>query len=66
MIAYKLDSLRRRVVKPRPISNWSLTSLPQRLVRIGGRLVRLARYYLVALGEEPSHAAALDIASAEI
>jgi hypothetical protein len=33
------------------IGNWSLTSLPQRLVKTGGRLVRHARYYWLLLGE---------------
>ena len=30
---------------PTRIDNWSLTSLQQRLVKTGGRLVRHARYY---------------------
>jgi hypothetical protein len=38
-------------VLPRKIENWSLTSLQQRLVRTGGRLVKHARYYWLMLAE---------------
>jgi hypothetical protein len=33
------------------IENWSLTSLQQRLVKTGGRLVKHARYYWLLLAE---------------
>jgi hypothetical protein len=33
------------------IGNWSLTSLQQRLVKTGGRLVQHARYYWLLLAE---------------
>jgi len=33
------------------IENWSLTSLQQRLVRSGGRLIEHARYYRLMLAE---------------
>ena len=33
------------------IENWSLTSLQQRLVKTGGRLVKHARYYWLLLSE---------------
>jgi hypothetical protein len=33
------------------IGNWSLTSLQQRLVKTGGRLVKHARYYWFLLAE---------------
>jgi hypothetical protein len=38
-------------VLPRRIENWSLTSLRQRLVKTGDRLVRHARYYWLRLAE---------------
>jgi hypothetical protein len=38
-------------VLPRKIENWSLTSLQQRLVKTGGRLVKHARYYWLMLAE---------------
>jgi hypothetical protein len=36
-------------VLPAWIDTWSLTSLQQRLVKTGGRLVRHARYYWLLL-----------------
>jgi hypothetical protein len=51
MIAYNLGNLWRRLALPRRIGNWSLTSLQQRLVKTGGRLVRHARYYWLWLAE---------------
>jgi hypothetical protein len=41
----------RRLVLPRRIDQWSLTSLQQRLVKTGGRLVKHARYYWLLLAE---------------
>jgi len=35
----------RRLALPQRIGNWSLTSLQQRLVKTGGRLIKHARYY---------------------
>ena len=40
-----------RLGLPRGIENWSLTSLQQRLVKTGGRLVKHARYYWLLLAE---------------
>jgi hypothetical protein len=51
VIACNLGNLWRRLALPRRIGNWSLTSLQQRLVKTGGRLVRLARYYWLLLAE---------------
>ena len=51
MIAYNLGNLWRRLVLPAKIDNWSLTSLQQRLVKTGGRLVKHARYYWLLLAE---------------
>jgi hypothetical protein len=39
------------LVLPVRIGNWSLTSLQQRLVKTGGRLVKHARYYRLLLAE---------------
>jgi hypothetical protein len=49
--ACSLGNLWRRLVVPRRIENWSLTSLQQRLVKTGGRLVKHARYYWLLLAE---------------
>jgi hypothetical protein len=46
LLAYNLGNLCRRLGLPSGIENWALKSLQQ-------RLVKLARYYLVAIGGEP-------------
>jgi hypothetical protein len=51
VIAYNLGNLWRRLALPRRIRNWSLTSLQQRLVKTGGRLLKHARYYWLLLAE---------------
>jgi hypothetical protein len=38
-------------VLPQRIDNWSLTSLPQPLVKTGGRLIKHARCYWLLLAE---------------
>jgi len=51
VLAYNLGNLWRRLVLPQRIDHWSLTSLQQRLVKTGGRLVKHARYYWLLLAE---------------
>ena len=51
IIAYNLGNLWRRLALPQRIGNWSLTSLQQRLVKTGGRLIKHARYYWLLLAE---------------
>jgi hypothetical protein len=51
LLAYNLGNLWRRLVLPQRIANWSLTSLQQRLVKTGGRLVKHARYDWLLLAE---------------
>jgi hypothetical protein len=51
VIAYNLGNLWRRLVLPKKIEGWSLTSLQQRLVKTGGRLIKHARYYWLFLAE---------------
>ena len=51
LIAYNLGNLWRRLALPQRIGNWSLTSLQQRLVKTGGRLIKHARYYWLLLAE---------------
>ena len=41
----------RRWVQQAEIDAWSLTSLQQRLVKTGGRLIKHARYYWLLLAE---------------
>ena len=51
VIAYNLGNLWRRLVLPSRIEKWSLSSLQQRLVKTGGRLIKHARYYWLLLAE---------------
>ncbi len=51
VIAYNLGNLWRRLVLPKRIGNWSLTSLQQRLVKTGGRMIKHARYFWLLLAE---------------
>jgi len=51
VLAYNLGNLWRRLVLPRRIAGWSLTSLKQRLVKTGSRLLKHARYYWLLLAE---------------
>ena len=51
LLAYNLGNLWRRLALPKRIENWSLTSLQQRLVKTGGRLMKHARYYWLMLTE---------------
>jgi hypothetical protein len=47
VLAYNLENLWRPLVLPARIATRSLTSLQQRLVKTGGRLVKHARYWLL-------------------
>src|SRR6202047_530941 len=51
LIAYNLGNLWRRLALPARVATWSLTSLQQRLVKTGGRLIKHARYYWLLLAE---------------
>ena len=51
VIAYNLGNLWRRLALPMRIDTWSLTSLQQRLVKTGRRLIKHARYYWLLLAE---------------
>jgi hypothetical protein len=51
VLTYNLANLPRRLTLPKRIENWSLTSLQEQLVKAGGRLVKLARYYWILLAE---------------
>jgi hypothetical protein len=55
LLAYNLGNLYRRLALARQIKSWSLTSLQQRLVKTGGRLVKHARYYWLLLAEGHLH-----------
>ena len=59
LIAYNLGNLWRRLVLPKRIENWSLTSLQQRLVKTGGTAGEACPLLLADAGGEPSDAAAV-------
>ncbi len=50
-LAYNLANFFRRLVLPRSLKHWSLTSLRERLIKIGARAVRHARYVRFQLAE---------------
>ena len=43
-MAYNLANFLRTLATPEVIETWSLTSLPERLIKTGARLVRHGRY----------------------
>ena len=51
VLAYNLGNLWRRLGLPPRIKSWSLTSLQQRLMKTGGRLIKHARYYWLLFAE---------------
>ena len=51
LLAHRAESAHQRLVLPKRIDTWSLTSFQQRLVKTGGRLVKHARYYWLLLAE---------------
>jgi hypothetical protein len=51
VLADNLGNLWRRLVLPKRIDHWSLTSVQQRLVKTGGRVVKHARYDWLLLAE---------------
>jgi len=50
-LTYNLANFLRTLVSPEPIESWSLTSLRERLVKTGARLVRHASYAVFQLAE---------------
>jgi Transposase DDE domain group 1 len=51
VLGYNLGNLWRRLALPARIGKWSLTSLQERLVKTGGRLIQHARHYWLLLAE---------------
>jgi hypothetical protein len=50
-LAYNLANFLRSLALPDPIAQWSLTTLRERLVKIGARIVRHGRYLVFQLAE---------------
>ena len=51
VLTYNLGNFMRRLVLPEDMKHWTLTSLQTRLIKTGGRLVRLARRLVFQLAE---------------
>ena len=50
-LAYNLANFLRSLALPRKIESWSLTTLREKLVKIGARIVRHGRYVVFQLAE---------------
>jgi hypothetical protein len=50
-LAYNLANFFRSLVLPDPVAHWSLTTLREKLVKIGARIVRHGRYVIFQLAE---------------
>jgi len=50
-LAYNLANFRRRLVLPREVQHWSLTTLREKLVKIGAKVTRQAKYVTFQLAE---------------
>lgn len=50
-LAYNLGNFLRRLALPRGVSHWSLTTLREKLIKIGAKVVRSARYVIFQMAE---------------
>ena len=50
-LAYNLGNFLRTLVTPEPIKEWSLTSLREKLIKIGAKLVSHGRYVAFQMAE---------------
>lgn len=50
-LAYNLTNFVRRLVLPKSVSHWSLTTLREKLIKIGAKIVSHARYVTFQLAE---------------
>jgi hypothetical protein len=50
-LAYNLANFLRQLVMPRPIRGWTLTTLREKLVKIGAKVVRHSKYVVFQLAE---------------
>jgi len=51
IMAYNLGNFLRTLALPEGIKHWSLRSIQLKLIKIGGRLIKHARYYCILLAE---------------
>jgi hypothetical protein len=50
-LAYNLANSLRQLALPRPIRSWSLTTLREKLIKIGAKVVQHAKYVIFQLAE---------------
>ena len=50
-LAYNLANIFRQLVLPKPIKGWSLTTLREKLIKIGAKVVSHAKYIVFQLAE---------------
>ena len=50
-LAYNLGNFLRRLALPKPVQHWSLTTLREKLVKIGAKVTRHAKYVFFQLAE---------------
>jgi Transposase DDE domain group 1 len=50
-LAYNLGNFLRTLAAPEPIKNWSLTSLKEKLIKIGAKIVSHGRYVAFQMAE---------------
>ena len=50
-LAYNLGNFLRALATPEPIKDWSLTSLKEKLIKIGAKVVRHGRYVAFQMAE---------------
>jgi Transposase DDE domain group 1 len=50
-LAYNFGNFLRQLALPKPIRNWSMTTLREKLIKIGAKVVRHARYTIFQLAE---------------
>ncbi len=50
-LGYNLANFLRRLALPKPVRHWSLTTLREKLIKIGAKIVRHARYVTFQMAE---------------
>jgi Transposase DDE domain group 1 len=51
MLGYNLCNFLRKLATPEPIKDWSLTSLKEKLIKIGAKVVSRGRYVAFQMAE---------------
>jgi hypothetical protein len=52
VLAYNLDNFLRQAVRPRAVHHWTLTTLREKLIKIGAKAVRHSRKVVFQMAEE--------------